>query len=218
LIKAVNSQLTRNDYERFLIRLYFNKIAFTKPLKACIDRAYLDLNRTLRHISKFPSAQTIREKATYYLLAELEHIRDIAQSTDQGKFDAWHKKVSLSVKEIYRSSGWNCFYIGQSQKWLNMSIKYAFTLGESYIPGFQPLYGYCHVPIDNIIIQALQRYGFQGFRDSWSRVDSYEDYFERQQWIRARFRIAPLDVEFRLWADPQIDIPRRCGPSEDPNV
>jgi hypothetical protein len=30
-------------------------------------------------------------------------------------------------------------------------------------------------------------------------LSDYDDYLERQRWVRSRFSLSPLDVEFCLW-------------------
>jgi hypothetical protein len=56
------------------------------------------------------------------------------------------------------------------------------------------------VPLDNIVLEALEAKGMQPLPCSWSRLKSYEIYLDRQKWVRERFpHQVPLDVEFLLW-------------------
>src|SRR5690606_31748122 len=100
---------------------------------------------------------------------------------------------------VYQDNGFAPFYVGQAQKWINMSIKYIFTMGTERIPRFDSLYSLCHVPFDNILIRRLHQYGFSLQPTRWSRIQDYDLYLSYQQWIRDRFRIPALDVEFLLW-------------------
>ena len=94
------------------------------------------------------------------------------------------------------------FHAGQAQKWVNMTLKYVFTVGEEHIPGFGPAYAFCHAPIDNIVLGELTRYGFDCPRKVWSQFD-YGEYFKCQEWMREKFKPTPLlSVEFLLWMSP----------------
>ena len=80
-----------------------------------------------------------------------------------------------------------------------MTFKYALMLGDR-LPDFGDIYNLCHIPIDNIVLQTLSRYGPPPLDVNWSRIDNYtRDYLPFQQWIRGMFRVAPLDLEFREW-------------------
>ena len=93
---------------------------------------------------------------------------------------------------------------GHAQKWLNMTFKYIYTMGEQRLPDFGHLYGLCHVPLDNILIDALRRYDFPPLPCKWSKLADYDIYLDRQLWVRKRFPLAPLDVEFRLWMGSEL--------------
>jgi len=80
-----------------------------------------------------------------------------------------------------------------------MTFKYIYVMGEPRLPGFDPLYDRCHVPLDRILLNALLHYGFQPLPCAWSKLDDYDFYLDRQRWVRSRFRLVPLDVEFLLW-------------------
>jgi hypothetical protein len=58
---------------------------------------------------------------------------------------------------------------GQAQKWLNMTFKYVYVMGEHRLPGFIHLYDLCHVPLDNILMNRLYPYAFQRLPCRWSR-------------------------------------------------
>ena len=59
---------------------------------------------------------------------------------------------------------WTCFesYVQyrffqvQAQKWINMSMKYLYALGDERVPGISKNYEYFHIPIDNIILNELK--------------------------------------------------------------
>jgi hypothetical protein len=85
-----------------------------------------------------------------------------------------------------------------------MTFKYIYVMGEGRIGSFRHLYDLCHVPLDNILIDALRRYGFRPLGCAWSALADYGVYLNRQCWVRHQFAIAPLDVELLLWMDRQL--------------
>ena len=136
---------SRHDQEEFLVCCYFG--IETDYLTRCIRRAYLDFCRILHGINKFPD---IREKAADTVQRQLDELRT-KNDMDQPTFDDWHRRACDCVSALYAKHGYNCFYAGQSQKWLNMSLKYIFALGEERLPGHQRLYKFCHIPLDKRI-------------------------------------------------------------------
>jgi hypothetical protein len=136
----------------------------------------------------------------------------------QNAFDQWHETSCSELCELFQSQGYGAFRIGQAQKWLNMTIKYALSLAEIgvlEVPAVSPLRVVAHVPIDNIIIEALDRCKNlpprPRFKGSWSRIADYEVYRTQQLWVRKAFpKNAPLDVEFHLW---NAENARRRAPS-----
>jgi hypothetical protein len=90
--------------------------------------------------------------------------------------------------------------VGQAQKWLNMSMKYLFTLGERRVPGFAHLYQFAHIPIDNVFLKSATALGGPSLHVPWSRLDDYATYLSCQQAFRNLFGGSiPLEAEFRLW-------------------
>jgi hypothetical protein len=190
--------LQRSDYEDCLIVLYFGR---GEPLSLCLRRAYRDFQRTLHGISKrndFAKAEKARGGADEALTQMITAIRGMDRVT-QAKFDNWHREGCQRLAAIYRKSGYSSFHVGQAQKWFNMTFKYIFVMGEQRIPGFGHLYDLCHVPLDTILMDALRPYGFEPLPSAWSKLNDYDLYLERQHWIRSRFPLSPLDVEFCLW-------------------
>jgi hypothetical protein len=139
-------------------------------------------------------------QVTEELSAFFHAIRDDSTSLiTQDKFDNLHQKECRKLASIYWESGYTKFYIGQGQKWINMTFKYIFTVGNQRLPGFDSLYPFCHVPLNKEVIWGLQKYGFPLKPSAWSRIADYEKYLSYQRWIREHFRALPLDVEFLLW-------------------
>ncbi len=81
-----------------------------------------------------------------------------------------------------------------------MSLKYVSVLGEQRVSGFGEAYQFCDAPLDKILLDLLEnKYGFLKLPCSWSQLDHYDLYLDRQNWIRDKFALVPLDTEFRLW-------------------
>jgi hypothetical protein len=187
------SVLRRLDYEDYLIHLIFG--AEGDHLQKCLRRAYLDFNRTLHGIRK---NENIYQAGADALRRRFESIQRAEIST-QDQFDEWHKDSCVKLAAEYEERGYSSLYVGQAQKWLNMTFKYIFVFGEERVPGYSHLYGFCHVPLDNILLEAVENHSFEPLLCAWSRLNDYEVYLNRQRWFRSNFPQAPLDVEFSLW-------------------
>jgi len=181
------------DQQAFLIRLYFG--AGSDAISLCIKRAYLDFNRTLHGISRSPGAFA---SGSASLVKALTKLRD--RDKTQESFDTWHENTCNLLITAYDTEGFNSFYIGQAQKWVNMVLKYIFVYGEERIPGYKPFYPFCHVPVDRIILQDSEFKKLANFSGAWSRINNYSNYMAFQVAVRERFRdSSPLAVEFFRW-------------------
>lgn len=199
----VNSILTRADYENYLIALYFG--SNQDLLTACIHRAYRDFNRTLHGFGGLENGGEIYSQAVSLLTDSLAGLKTAsANQISADVFDNWHKTTCERLISLFASHGYHLF-VGQAQKWVNMTMKYIFTVGEQKVPGFGSVYAFCHVPFDNILLKRLEKYDFPTLKCAWSRLDKYDEYLERQKWIRQRFSFAPMDVEFQLWLGKEIE-------------
>ena len=200
---TAHSTLTRADYENYLISLYFG--SDQDLLKACINRAYRDFNRTLRGFGKFENVDEIYSQAISFLKDSLESLKSLSTSQVTAEvFDNWHKLTCERIISLFDSHGYHLF-VGQAQKWVNMTLKYIFTVGDRRIPGFEAAYHHCHVPLGNIILRQLEKYGFPKLNCAWSRLDDYGEYLQKQNWIRQNFSLVPLDIEFILWLRKEIE-------------
>lgn len=195
--------ITRKDFEEYLFRLYFG--SDTDLIRACIIRAYLDFNRTLHGLWKIENAGAIKNKAIDLLKSQLHALKLLlAKPITSAQFDDWHKITCERLISHYKENGFH-FFVGQAQKWVNMTLKYMFTFGDQRIPGYEKARPYCHAPIDNIVLQKLSKYGFPHLNCAWSRLDDFDEYINIQKWIRETFGEGPLDIEFRLWLGKEIE-------------
>ena len=201
---TTHTTLTRADYENYLVYLYFG--SNQDLLKACIHRAYLDFNRTLHGFGKLEDARQLYDEAVNLLKESLDNLKSLSSANPPTaeSFDTWHRTTCERLAALFNERGFHLF-IGQAQKWVNMTLKYIFTVGEQRIQGFSSAYPFCHAPFDNILLEQLQKYGFPALKCAWSRLDDYAEYLQKQKWLRQRFTLAPLDVEFLLWMGNEIE-------------
>ena len=186
---------TQEDQQDFLCRLYFG--ADDDKLGAIIQRAYLDFSRTVTKAAEFPNA---RQSASQFLRDEISALPNLTTNISQAGFDEWHERICHSLCTEYSKAGYDNFYIGQAQKWLNMAMKYVYVMGEKRLGGYAPLYSLCHVPIDNIVLQSTQFKGLVQIEKPWSRISDYATYFAFQLAARRKYPSwAPLAVEFWAW-------------------
>ncbi|HUF89564.1 MAG TPA: hypothetical protein VMR66_06245, partial [Gemmatimonadota bacterium] len=186
---------TANDQADFLLRLYFGSGDDT--LLLAINRAHQDLSRTVHGIGEHPAA---RPNATQILREAITNLAGNQALATQEAFDSWHRRTCESLCTVYALAGYTNFTIGQAQKWLNMTLKYLFVFGEARLPGYEAFYHFCHVPIDNIILQSQAFAGLKTFEERWSRISDYDAYIAFQHAVRERFPdVAPLAVEFWAW-------------------
>ena len=187
---------SQNDYFNFLIRCYFGE--GNDLLRMSVERAYLDLNRTLHGFATHRTADRIRENAHALVIQNIYCLKNIKLS--QKSYDNWHAKACDDLRTSFWKGGFRKFTYGQAQKWLNMSMKYIFVMGKDRLPGYQNCYPFAHIPIDNIFMDAIRPYRKIRLPCAWSRIDDYEVYLKLQKEFRELFSNSiPLDVEFKLW-------------------
>ena len=195
--------ITRTDYENYLIYLYFGEDS--DLIGACMQRAYRDFNRTLHGFGRLKNKKEIYKKAESILRDCLENLKSsISDECSDKAFDNWHQETCNSLISVFAKNG-HYLYVGQAQKWINMTLKYIFTVGEKRITGFTSVYPHCHIPLDNILLEKLATYDFPRLSSAWSRLDSYAEYLEKQKWVRQRFSLIPMDLEFQLWMNQSIE-------------
>jgi len=196
--------ITPEDYKEYLLRLYFGSKNAEDPLSASIGRAYADFSHTLHGIKDVEDKSNLHSKAVNTLKAALLELKEDSDQIDQKSFDKWHETTCKKLILIYEKAGYH-FHVGQAQKWINMALKYIFTFGEEKVPGFSAVYPFCHIPLDNIILNSLKKYNYPALDCAWSRLDDYNEYFDRQLWIRQHFETLPLDTEFLLWLGREVE-------------
>ena len=185
--QKMNSFLTENLKEDFLITLYFNTSEGFED--AGLKRAYLDFNRTLK--IKDGNKKRREEKRLIsqdYLKKELLTLIS-SPITSQTEFDQKHKKMCLDLID-----NWDELSIGQAQKWINMTLKYWLLFGEKRINNIEKNAVFFHIPIDSYVQKGMFS---EKYPKAWSKIKNYKDYFEYQ--IKQREKVtgkAPLLDEF----------------------
>jgi len=184
------------DILNFLRVIYFNDIS--DPFAAASNRAYRDMNRTIRFDDlSDKKRESIRQEVTEFLREAISEIVHTA-NVDQKAYDLWHFLTCSVIRSMYRDMGVD-FYYGQAQKWVNMTIKYLYIVGEF---SFEALFPYLHIPIDNYIFQiAKTELGISRPPLAWSRWDDYQkQYMTYQEALRSRIKdLDPLRWEFKFW-------------------
>ena len=184
------------DILNFMKYVCFGDIA--NPYETASNNAYRDMCRTLR-FHGFPEEDrlTLRSSVTAMLQKEIQQL--IRKSVNsQTEYDMWHCELCTRIRTIYRNQGIVLHY-GQAQKWLNMTMKYLYLIGECTFDG---LFQYLHVPVDHYLIDiAWKELGVMRPETSWSRWDDYAGQYDAYQ-KELRSKIAgcfPLRWEFRHW-------------------
>lgn len=184
------------DVLDFFKVIYFG--AITDPMAATSDRAYRDLNRTIR-FKDMPQEKRdfLRHSVTALFKKEIPELVQFGVD-DQNGYDSWHYHVCCKIRTYYRDAEVE-FHYGQAQKWLNMTMKYLYVSGEYTFDG---LFQYLHVPIDNYVFSiANKELGIPQPTVPWSRWDDYNrQYMAYQTSLRSRIRgYYPLRWEFKFW-------------------
>ncbi len=196
----MKSSINQSDREKFWIKCLLNhqNDDVGALIEASIKRAYRDFNRTLHGIV---SESDKRNRLIIYLSKIVNEIR-IQKFESQEVFDFWHKNKCESLKSMFQSEfQYDKICIGQCQKWINMTLKYLFILGEDKIPGIETNYHFFHIPIDNIIQKELSnKYQIDKIGNPWSKIENYADYLKYQKKVREKINDEiPMDIEIRLF-------------------
>lgn len=188
--------LVDKDIISSLKAFYFG--VYTNPVQGASNRAYTDMNRTIRFNGIDNDIRaSLRERTTYLLKDEIE-ILQIKEITNQMDFDLWHHNLCEKIKKLYWEDGIN-LTIGQTQKWVNMTIKYLYILEEF---DFAHIFRFLHVPLDNYIFDiAEENLGITRPTIAWSKWDDYDGkYLDYQKQIRNKMTCyEPLRWEFKYW-------------------
>jgi hypothetical protein len=200
---TAKSILIRGDFEEYLVRLYFGPD--DGLLAACVDRAW-DL--TAGALAAFAAGNGPMPEVSAARMADLisESRPGPRSPRDMATFDTWHRAACVELVAIGRSIGLP-YTVGIAQAWLNQTLKFVYTVGERRLRGYTEAYPFCHAPLGQPFIGRMESYGFPALPTAWSDLDDYEEYLKRQAWLRHRFSLPPLDIEFLAWLGEELPAP-----------
>ena len=185
-----NHQVTvDSNILEFLKMLYFG--VTDNPFEAASRSAYTDMCRTIRFHGK--NGEDLRKSVDVFLEERLPELIAIDNSE---KFTQWHYSICKQIVEQYEAAGIE-FYIGQAQKWVNMTLKYLYVLVPDVV---EPFYRFLHITLDNYIMDiAKKQYGVSSLTTAWSRISDYQDYLDYEQKLMEVIDEVPLNWEFKKW-------------------
>ncbi len=197
--------LDKQDATRFFA-LMTMQTDFT--ITTCIWRAYQDFCRTLHGMNSANGTGQAKNHAESILETMLNKCTSIKLEVDD--FDNLHRTTCHQLKETFKSIV--TFHIGQSQKWVNMSLKYMYYLHLANLlitpsPFDKAVLDHnvkwFHMPVDNIVLEDFRIGSIyrQNVRAAlpWSRTDNYDDYLRFQVALRKQFNVPLLVVENEVW-------------------
>lgn len=195
---------SRDQQHRFLTSFLFG--GSPEPaVREAVWRAYLDLSRTIHGIGTV--TRGVRESAHGHVENLVSELLLSGPRAAAG-FDRWHRASCLDLCNYFGAGGYDRFTVGQSQKWINMAVKYSLTLaavGWLEVKRIEQLRSVSHAPVDALFLEGLQELQtlqpMPRLSKPWSRVTNYDEYFQIQIWLRNSFSASPLDVEFHVWQE-----------------
>ena len=175
----------------FLKMLYFG--VTDNPFEAASRSAYTDMCRTIRFNGK--NGDELRKTVDGLLE---DRIPDLVAVNGSEEFTKWHHSICDEIVSLYEAEGIE-FYVGQAQKWVNMTLKYLYVLVPDVV---EPFYRFLHIPLDNYIMDiAKKQYGIPSLTCAWSRISNYQDYLDYEEMLMEVIDEVPLDWEFRKWVE-----------------
>lgn len=174
----------------FLMWSYFNLTLddgdnVDRILNTCIRKAYLDATQQGAYNTLIPKEKkALRDCSSQVEIAAGRSLRRKIDSLREckDKFNQWHGETCKEIKEQYTeinsTERGELFSYGNAQKWVNMALKYVYTLYWLY-KAFSSECEFCrkygqmvsqytkefHVPIDSFMIEA---YGKEDI-PAWSK-------------------------------------------------
>jgi len=176
-------------------------------IDACVNTAYRDFCRTLHGIMGNDNNEAMRSKASDIIKRMIGKV--LKSSLTQNEFDKLHCSACKAIKKVY-SENQTSFFIGQAQKWINMSFKYVYLLyladlldvSKTGIDILKHNYIHFHLPIDNIVLQhqtVKRLYSEHIGNTAWSRIDNYTKYLAFQKSLQDAVEIPLIVFEGQIW-------------------
>ena len=158
------------DSIKFLIECYFGDIR--NPIISAIDKAYFDMQTHTLSGDKEKELFLKRKEITELLYSA------VIALPNQQEFDKWHRWTADDIKKNYPKLTY-----GQIQKWINMTLKYVYTLKQAGIDEIDDYFNdenakKFHAPIDSYVLHSLKMDDI-----AWSKISSYDKYLKIQSKI-----------------------------------
>ena len=118
-------------------------------IEKCFNRAYLDMNRTIKFKKEVKEVNSSKQKFKKELLKTVQDFYD--SDLNNFEHEKYCKKICESAEKYTEE-----FYYGQAQKILNMTLKYMLLIGDEKI---NKIKAKLHVPVDSYIMEAASDYG-----------------------------------------------------------
>ena len=180
-------------------------------IAVCVQRAYLDMNRTLTFAKSSTNAdkEGFRSKTGQKIAGGIGKL--LGHPTD---FDSVHDEICRTVMkyakkypEAAEQKLLEKFTYGQAQKWLNMALKYMCLMGF-WDEMLDPVREKLHVPVDSFIIKAAKKLPdvklprkHKKEITPWSKWNDAE-YKEFQETLRKAVKPQiPFDWEAAAWIE-----------------
>jgi len=176
-------------------------------IDACINTAYRDFCRTMHGIMGNDRNEAMRSEASDIIKRMIRKVLKVSLTQDE--FDKLHSSACKAVKKVY-SENQTSFFIGQAQKWINMTFKYVYLLyladlldiSTTGIEILKQNDRYFHLPIDNIVLQhqtVKRLYSEHIGSTAWSRIDDYSKYLAFQKSLSEAVEIPLIVFEGQIW-------------------
>jgi hypothetical protein len=146
--------LKDSDWLVFYRDLYLGFGSPDSLVLRCARRAYRDFNRTW-HGARDPAARR-EERRTAGLTTIVDAVSSLQnRRLNARSFDIWHTNTMAAlISATDPATEGTGLTLGQAQKWINMSLKYAIG---SRVPGMNRVEPLAHIPIDRIVLAQLGR-------------------------------------------------------------
>ncbi|MBI1815436.1 MAG: hypothetical protein HYR72_10690 [Deltaproteobacteria bacterium] len=204
------SALTRANFAEFLVQAYMgsgDRLGKGLRWSRYLWRAYLDFNRTLHGFRGCEDKADRLHSSAAWIEDRIIHL-GASPPTAESVFDDWHLETRRGVEDRMGSWGKSqTMRPGQSQKWVNMSLKYIYTasalgVAEDFAVAASG-YKYAHLPLDKSVLAELSRKGCDlagKWIVRWSSLDEAA-YDSIQVWSREYLANGKslLDLDWSLW-------------------
>lgn len=180
--------IIEQDIQNFYKALTFGDV--NDSVSAAVKKAYRDFCRTIKfEENKGVDHSNAVAKVIKVFRMNLERLTEIQS---QESFDKWHEDICAKITGAFNDA---TLTLGQTQKWVNMAMKYLIALGEQPVIQLLP---FLHAPIDSIVLEYSE-YPEIDKLTPWSQIDSQEAYIKFQNFLRREKNKAPLEWEFGIW-------------------